>query len=83
MTPLNIVIIIPVILGLLPGLTLSTATALIPILNVSLAIKEIFARTIEPVLLVEVFASFLLLAGASLYFCTKWFEREQTIFREV
>ena len=83
MTPLNIVIIIPVILGLLPGLTLSTATALIPILNVSLAIKEIFARTIEPVLLVEVFASLLLLAGASLYSCTKWFEREQTIFREV
>jgi sodium transport system permease protein len=83
MTPLNIVIIIPVLLGLLPGLTLTPATALIPILNVSLAIKEIFARTISPVLLVEVFASLILLAGASLYFCTKWFEREQTIFREV
>ena len=37
-TPLNIAIIVPAIIGLLPGIELNARTALIPILNVSLAI---------------------------------------------
>ena len=81
--PLNIVIIFPVLLGLLPGVTLDTVTAAIPVLNVSLATKEIFAGTIEIGLLVEVYASLIMLAGLSLYGCAWWFEREGTIFREV
>ena len=81
--PLNIVIIFPVLIGLLPGVTLDAVTAAIPVLNVSLATKEIFAGTIEMGLLVEVYASLLVLAGASLYGCAWWFEREGTIFREV
>ena len=80
-TPLNIVIIVPVLLGLLPGIELDAKTALIPILNVSLATKEIIAGTIRPVFLAETYISSIILAGLSLYGCTKWFERENTLFR--
>ena len=83
MAPLSFVIIIPVGIGLIPGITLDETTALIPILNVSLATKEIFSQTITPWLLAEVYLSLIVLAGLSLYGCAKWFERERTIFREV
>ena len=81
-TPLNIVIIVPVFIALLPGIELNAKTALIPILNVSLAAKEIISGTIAPGLLAEVYVSLVVLAGASLYGCARWFEREKTMFRE-
>lgn len=82
MAPLNIIIIIPVFIGLLPGIELNAITSLIPVLNVSLASKEIFAGTIKLPLLFEVYASLIALAALSLYGCARWFERESTIFRE-
>lgn len=82
MTPLNIVIIVPAALGLLPGIELNAVTAFIPVLNISLAAKDILSGTITIPLLLEVHASLIALAGLSLYGCAKWFERENTIFRE-
>lgn len=82
MGPLNLIIIIPVFIGILPGIELNSITALIPILNVSLASKEIFSGTIKMPLILEVYASLITLAAISLYGCAKWFERESTIFRE-
>jgi sodium transport system permease protein len=82
-SPLTIVVILPVMIGLVPGIELDAVTALVPVLNVSLATKEIIAGTIKPALLWEVYASLFLLAGLSLYGCSKWFEREETIFRGV
>jgi sodium transport system permease protein len=82
MTPLNLFIILPVFVGLLPGIELTSLTALIPVLNVSLATKEVLAGTITMPLLLEVYASLILLAGLSLFFCAKWFDRESVIFRE-
>ena len=83
MTPLNIVIIVPAAIGLLPGIELDAVTAFIPILNISLAAKEILSGTITIPLLLAVYASLIALAGLSLYACAKWFERESTIFREM
>jgi sodium transport system permease protein len=80
-TPLMIVIIVPVFIGLMPGMALDAVTALIPILNVSLATKAIIAGTIKPILLAEVYGSLILLAALSLYACAWMFDREQTIFR--
>lgn len=82
MTPLNIVIIVPAALGLLPGVELDAVTAFIPVLNISLATKDILSGTITFPLLLEVYASLIALAGLSLYGCAKWFEHENTIFRE-
>lgn len=80
-SPLMIVIILPVAVGLLPGFTLTPLTALIPVLNVSLATKDIIAGTIRPDLLALVYISLVTLAALSLWACTRWFNREETIFR--
>ena len=82
-SPLMIVVILPVMIGLFPGIELDPVTALIPVLNVSLATKEIIAGTIMTGLLLEVYASLFVLAGLSLFGCARWFEREETIFRGV
>jgi sodium transport system permease protein len=80
-SPLAIVVILPVAIGIIPGIKLDSATALIPVLNVSLATKEIIAGTITAGILLEVYFSLFVLAGLSLYGAVKWFEREETIFR--
>jgi sodium transport system permease protein len=80
-SPMMIVIIVPAFLGLMPGMTLNTTTALIPILNVSLATKAIIAGTISTMILLEVYASLIVFGGGSLYVCAKIFGREGTIFR--
>jgi len=82
-SPMTFVVIIPVAVGLFPGVELDTVTALIPVLNVSLATKEIIAGTVSAGLLVEVYVILFLLAGLSLYVASKWFDREETIFRGV
>ncbi len=81
MTPLNILVIFPVFVGLFPGIELNTFTAVIPVLNVSLATKEIISGTIEFKLLLLVYLSLFVIAAISLFFCVKWFQREQVIFR--
>ncbi|HEU4363868.1 MAG TPA: ABC transporter permease [Candidatus Krumholzibacteria bacterium] len=80
-SPLNIAIILPAAIGLIPGVTMTYRTALIPVLNVSLATKEIIAGTITAPHLLVVYASLIVLAVASLYGSAWWFRRESTIFR--
>ncbi len=81
-TPGNILVILPAAIGMVPGITLNYMTALIPILNVSLATKEILAGTLDYSVLAVVYASQIVLALLSLWGCSKWFEREEIIFRE-
>ncbi len=81
-TPLNFLIIIPAFIGTLPGIKFDSVTALIPVLNVSLASKEIISGTVKSGLLIEVYISLVFLAILSLWFCVKWFNRESVIFRE-
>ncbi|MDP6339076.1 MAG: ABC transporter permease [Candidatus Marinimicrobia bacterium] len=79
--PLNIVIIFPAIIGTLPGMELNTVTALIPVLNVSLASKDIIAGVMNPFYMTEVYLSLFGFAGLAIFWCVKWFNRESTIFR--
>lgn len=81
MTPMNILVIVPVFIGLFPGFKLNPITALIPVLNVSLATREIIAGNIQTLLLAEVFISLTAIALLSLAFCTRWFRKENVIFR--
>ncbi len=81
LTPVSIVIIVPVALGLLPGMESNITTALIPILNVSLATKDVIAGTINPIHLIVSYASLVVLATASMWFAVMWFNREETLFR--
>ena len=80
-SPLTFVVIIPAFIGLLPGFELTMTTALIPILNVSLATKAIIAETITLPLLLTVYVSLIVFALVSIYFCSKIYGRESAIFR--
>ncbi len=79
--PLNIAIIFPALIGTLPGIELNAITSLIPILNVSLASKDIIAGTINPYYMLEVYLSLIIFAGLAIFWCVNWFNRESTIFR--
>ena len=81
MAPLNIIIILPAMIGMLPGFKLTAVTAAIPILNLSLATKAILGGSADPILIAEVYLSLFFLAGVSIYGCAKWFNREETLFR--
>ena len=61
-TPLNIVVILPAMIGFMPGIEYNIGMALIPILNIVLATKEIIAGTIEPLLLIITFVELIAIA---------------------
>ncbi len=80
-SPLNFMIIVPAFIGMLPGIELGFTTALIPILNVSLATKAIMAGEAPAGLLALTYGSLAVFAMLSLLGATQWFKRESTIFR--
>ena len=80
-TPINILILFPALIGLIPGVELTWKTALIPIVNIALVTKEIIAETVSSFLLLEVYGSMIILAVVGLFFTRWWFNREEVIFR--
>ncbi len=79
--PLIIVVIIPAVFGLLPGIELSAKTALIPILNLSLVCKEMLSGTWNWPFIGLIFGSSCLYAAIGLAVCVKMFNREDVMFR--
>ncbi len=80
-SPLMIVVILPAVASLLPGVELDAKMALVPILNTSLVSKEIMAGTYHWNFIVLIFASSCLYAAAALYAAVKLFQREDVLFR--
>ena len=81
LTPLNFLVILPAVIGTIPGITLDSVTALVPILNVALATKGVVSGNVDPLLMLEVYGSLIVLAVASVLFCSRWFLREDVLFR--
>ena len=79
--PLVFVVIMPLIIGMMPGIELNTMTALIPVVNVALATKEIIAGTIDYGLLALVFLSLFAVAAVGILLCVRWFGHEGNILR--
>ena len=80
-SPFGIVLIVPAVLALLPGVELNWFWAWIPVTNVSLAMKELLKGTMDYSMLLAIFASSTLIAAGLLFFCAKWFNRESVLFR--
>lgn len=80
--PLNMLVIMPAFLAMLPGVELDWTTASIPITNISLAIKELIKGTMDLSMLVAILGSSTVLAGALLWASTWWFGREDVLFRQ-
>lgn len=76
-----IIVIMPLVIGMMPGMQLNFGTALIPILNVALASKEIIAGTIDYGLLAVVFMSLVALAALGVMLSIRQFSKESNILR--
>jgi sodium transport system permease protein len=80
-SPLIIVIILPAVVGMLPGVELNARLALVPILNVSLVSKELVSGVWQWNYLALIFGSTCLYAAAALGLAVRMFNREDVIFR--
>lgn len=80
-SPLIILIILPAVIGLLPGVELNAKLALIPILNVSLACKELVSGVWNWQYLALIFGSTCVYAMVALGLAVRMFNRESVIFR--
>jgi len=80
-SPLIIVTILPTLVPLLPGVELNSWWAMVPLSNVSLAMRELVKGTMDYRLLVPILLSSTASAGLLLAWCRWWFNREQVLFR--
>jgi sodium transport system permease protein len=79
--PLMLVAIVPTIPALLPGTELNHVLALVPLVNVSLACKEMMAGTWHWNYLLLIFGSASVYAAAALAATVWMFHREEVLFR--
>jgi sodium transport system permease protein len=75
------VIIMPAVIGMLPGVDLNSRLALVPILNVSLVSKELVSGTWHWNYIALIFGSSCVYAAIALALAVKMFNRETVIFR--
>jgi sodium transport system permease protein len=79
--PLLILVIIPAVVGALPGIEINSRLALIPILNVNLISREILAGTWHWNYIALVFGSTCLYAALAVAAAVALFQREDVLFR--
>lgn len=80
-SPLMITVVLPAVAALLPGVELSPALALVPVLNTSLVSKEIITGTFHWGLIALIFLSSSVYAGVAIAIAVKLFQREDVLFR--
>lgn len=80
-TPIIMLIIIPLVLAMMPGIELSWATVPVPVLNIGLSVKEIMAGTIDMVQYTAILLSLIAFAVGTIYFSYKKFSDENAILK--
>ena len=80
-SPMIILIIIPAMMGLMPGVELNARLALVPILNIALVSKELVSGVFHWQYLALIFGSTCVYAAVALAFCVRMFNREEVLFR--
>ena len=80
-SPLIIVIIVPAMMGMLPGVELNARLALVPILNLALVSKELVSGVFHWSYLALIFGSSCAYAAVALALCVRMFNREDVLFR--
>jgi sodium transport system permease protein len=78
-SPLNLLIILPAMVGFFPGVELNEITALIPVVNIVLATKELIAGTLEFHLIAMAFGVMILLAVIAIMLSYRKFENENNV----
>ena len=80
-SPLMIVVVLPAVAAVLPGVELNTTLALLPVLNTSLVSKEIMTGTYHWKYIALIFTSSCIYAAAAIAIAVKLFQREDVLFR--
>jgi len=78
-TPLNIVMVLPAMVGFFPGIELNLTTACIPVVNIVLATKDLIAGTLDMGLLAISFGVMFALATLAVFISYKQFDKETNI----
>ena len=81
LSPLIILVVLPAIAGILPGVELNARLAMIPVLSTSLVCKEIVSGTFHWNYIGLIFLSSCVYASAALFIAVKLFQREDVLFR--
>ncbi len=80
-SPFTFIIILPAVLALVPGIELTWTTAMIPILNIALATKEIISETINMGHFVLIVGSLVILAIIGVIFSFSQFSKEGMVLK--
>ena len=80
-TPIIMVIILPLVLAMMPGIEFTWATVFIPVLNIGLGVKEIMAGTIDMGMYFAMLLSLIAFAVGAIYFSYKKFSDENAILK--
>lgn len=80
-SPIIILIIIPLVMALMPGIEFTWATVFIPVLNIGLGVKEIMAGTIDMGMYTAMLLSLIVFAVTAIYFSYKRFSDENAILK--
>ncbi|MFS4493334.1 ABC transporter permease [Maribacter sp. 2308TA10-17] len=80
-SPIMIVILIPLVMALMPGIDFTWKTVFIPVLNIGLGVKEIMAGTINMGMYAAMLISLIAFAIAAIYFSYKKFSDENAILK--
>ncbi len=78
-TPLNMIVILPAMVGFFPGIELNLTTSFIPVVNIVLSTKEIIAGTTNYGYLGIVFISSVLLAAIAIFISHKQYSKETNV----
>jgi sodium transport system permease protein len=81
LAPMMIVVIMPAVIGMLPGIDLNAKLALVPLLNLSLVCKEMLSGVWHWNYIALIFGSSCLYAAIALSLAVRMFNREDVIFR--
>jgi sodium transport system permease protein len=81
LTPIVMLAAFPAVVGMLPGLELTPALALIPIFNVCQLIKEIFLGEFSTAAFAVTLVSNLVYAAIAFYIASRIFKSESVLFR--
>ncbi len=79
--PMIFIVILPAVIGMLPGIDLNARLALVPILNLSLVCKEMLSGIWHWDYIALIFGSSCVYAAIALALAVKMFNREDVIFR--
>ena len=80
-SPLMFVVILPAMINFIPGIELNWGLAFVPIVNISLAAREVLVGTFHWAQIGLIFISTFIYASFSIFVTKRLFEKEDVLFR--